>query len=190
MPCASASRGDLKLRCSPPSVIVPSSGAMTPEMILPSVDFPAPFSPTSACTVPGVMVSETSLRAGTPPYRFDTPVTTKSPPEDVAALRGASSKFSVDMSVQAIHVSLGRSLPLLLMDQPGHSPLNLLALAWVTMPLFGNFATGFCEPEPLPVFMALMSAIMPNSPSVAGNCATSANQVPAFTAAIPVALAP
>src|SRR5664280_3321348 len=190
MPCASASRGDLKLRCSPPSVIVPSSGEITPEMILPSVDFPAPFSPTSACTVPGVIVSDTSLRAGTPPYRFDTPVATKSPPEDVAALRGASSMFPVDMSVQAIHVSLGCSLPLLLTNQPGHSPLNWLAFALVTMPLLGNLATGFCEPEPLPVFMALMSAIMPSVPSVAGNCATSANHAPLLIAAIPVALAP
>jgi len=51
---------------------------MTPEMIFPSVDLPAPFSPTSACTVPGLIVSDTSLRAGTPPYRFDTWLTTKS----------------------------------------------------------------------------------------------------------------
>src|ERR1039458_2627921 len=163
MPCDRASRGDLKLRDSPPSDIVPSSGGITPEMILPSVDFPAPFSPTSACTVPGLIVSDTSLRAGTPPYRFDTPVTTKSPPVDAAALRGASSMFPVDMSVKPIHVSLGCSLPLLPTDQPGHSPVNLPALAWVTMPLFGNLATGFCEPDPLPVFMALMSAIMPRS---------------------------
>src|SRR5665213_2218276 len=129
MPCAKASRGDLKLRCSPPSDIVPSSGEITPEMILPRVDFPAPFSPTSACTVPGVIVSDTSLRAGTPPYRFETPVTTKSPPEVVAVPRGASSMFPVDMSVQAIHVSLGYSFPLLVTDQPGHSPLNLPAFA-------------------------------------------------------------
>src|SRR5665213_1343906 len=105
MPCASASRGDLKLRCSPPSVIVPSSGEITPEIILQSVDFPAPFSPTSASTVPYVVLSDTALRAGTLPYGFDTPVSNKSPPEDVAALRGDSSIFPVDMSLQAIHVS-------------------------------------------------------------------------------------
>ena len=160
-------------------------------MILPSVDLPAPFSPTSACTVPGVIVSDTSLRAGTPPYRFDMPVTTKSPPVSASRYCGvplrcsqSTCQFKLSMSVSDV-----RSLSYVT-DQPGHSPLNLLALALVTMPLFGNLATGFCEPEPLPVFMALTSAIMPNSPSVAGNCATSANHAPLFTAAIPVALAP
>ncbi len=63
MPLARASRGDLKLRDAPLRDIVPSSGSMTPEMIFPSVDLPAPFSPTSACTVPGLIVSDTSLRA-------------------------------------------------------------------------------------------------------------------------------
>jgi hypothetical protein len=33
-------------------VIVPESGVVAPEMILISVDLPAPFSPTSACTSP------------------------------------------------------------------------------------------------------------------------------------------
>ena len=39
-------------------------------MILPSVDFPAPFSPTRAWIEPGAIETETSLSAWTPPKRL------------------------------------------------------------------------------------------------------------------------
>ena len=45
---------------------VPSSGAWAPVMTLIRVDFPAPFSPTSAWTSPASRSNETPLRARTP----------------------------------------------------------------------------------------------------------------------------
>ena len=52
MPCAMASAGEEKLTSSPSTSMVPSSGFCTPYRIFISVDLPAPFSPTRACTVP------------------------------------------------------------------------------------------------------------------------------------------
>ena len=48
MPRSRASRGDRKLTGSPFRMSSPSSGGNTPATILPSVDLPAPFSPTKA----------------------------------------------------------------------------------------------------------------------------------------------
>ena len=83
----------------PSSCRVPPSGPWTPEMILISVDLPAPFSPRSACTSPGaksnrtpssartpgnVLLTESSLRTGcTPPP----PPCLVSPPPDREAER-------------------------------------------------------------------------------------------------------
>ncbi len=60
MPRAIASIGEEKLTCSPETAMVPSSGFCTPYRIFISVDFPAPFSPTRACTVAGRTSTETS----------------------------------------------------------------------------------------------------------------------------------
>src|SRR5215469_14051523 len=48
----------------------PSSGRTTPPMIFPSVDFPAPFAPTSACTEPPANSTLTSSSALVPEYRL------------------------------------------------------------------------------------------------------------------------
>ena len=48
MPAAFAAAGDANETGSPSSSMRPSSGATTPAMILISVDFPAPFSPSTA----------------------------------------------------------------------------------------------------------------------------------------------
>jgi hypothetical protein len=47
--------------------MVPASGTVAPEMILISVDLPAPFSPTSACTWPGAISKSACLIACTAP---------------------------------------------------------------------------------------------------------------------------
>src|SRR5487761_2750958 len=97
MPCANPSRGDCSLRDRPPRVIVPSSGSITPEMILPSDDMPAPVAPISARTVPGSMGTATPLSAGTPPNRLDTPTTTRSPSGVSAGRWGCCSIVRPDM---------------------------------------------------------------------------------------------
>jgi hypothetical protein len=53
IPCRCASAELRSVTCSPLTRIVPSSAGWIPVMILMSVDFPAPFSPTSAWTSPG-----------------------------------------------------------------------------------------------------------------------------------------
>ena len=50
----------------PSKTIAPPSGAVAPEATFISVDFPAPFSPSSACTSPGSTSNETSVSAATP----------------------------------------------------------------------------------------------------------------------------
>src|SRR4051812_21850290 len=47
--------------------MVPRSGWWAPVMILIRVDFPAPFSPTNACTSPGKSSKETPFNARTAP---------------------------------------------------------------------------------------------------------------------------
>ena len=65
--CSSASRGERKETSAPSRRIRPAVGASAPETIRPSVDLPAPFSPTSACTEPAGESSETPSSAWTPP---------------------------------------------------------------------------------------------------------------------------
>src|SRR3954454_432965 len=60
---------DRRLGCStgwPSTATTPSSHTSAPVAILISVDLPAPFSPTSAWTVPGRTASDTPRRARTP----------------------------------------------------------------------------------------------------------------------------
>ena len=54
-------------------VIVPSSGFCIPYRIFISVDLPAPFSPTTACTSPGRTTRSTSRLATTPGNRLPMP---------------------------------------------------------------------------------------------------------------------
>src|SRR5215216_4267937 len=72
IPAACDSRGSAKETSSPLKRTWPSSGLYTPVITLIKVDFPAPFSPTRACTSPGCSSRETSSRASTPGNRFVT----------------------------------------------------------------------------------------------------------------------
>src|SRR5215213_963716 len=72
IPAACDSRGSAKETSSPLKRTWPSSGLYTPVITLIKVDFPAPFSPTRACTSPGCSSKETSSRASTPGNRFVT----------------------------------------------------------------------------------------------------------------------
>ena len=74
MPCLMASDGEEKWTVSPLMTMVPSSGFWTPYRIFIRVDLPAPFSPTSACTVAGLTSSETSWLAMTPGNRLPMPL--------------------------------------------------------------------------------------------------------------------
>src|SRR4029077_5171251 len=73
IPRACASRA-LPMRTTRPSTrISPASGCSTPVMILMSVVFPAPFSPSSAWISPASSLSETSSSAWMGPKRFEMP---------------------------------------------------------------------------------------------------------------------
>ena len=65
--------GELCSTNSPRNRISPASGVTAPVKILISVDLPAPFSPTNACTSPAAKVSETPRSARTPPKDFSMP---------------------------------------------------------------------------------------------------------------------
>src|SRR2546427_292590 len=66
MPSACASRGDASRTGRPSSDTSPSSGCSAPVRILTSVDLPAPFSPSNACTSPRARPKSTASSA-TPP---------------------------------------------------------------------------------------------------------------------------
>src|SRR6478735_3400241 len=72
MPRACAPAGLGMLTGSPSISTVPESGWSTPEMILASVDFPAPLSPTSATTSCACTVRSASVSASTAPNRLVT----------------------------------------------------------------------------------------------------------------------
>ncbi len=61
----------------PATVTVPASGRWNPERILMRVDFPDPFSPSTACTSPGPIARSTSWRATLAPKRLLSPVTAR-----------------------------------------------------------------------------------------------------------------
>src|SRR5690606_37447820 len=73
MPAAMASARDRKVTRSPLTRISPSSGRCIPYRIFISVDLPAPFSPTTACTWPAATLSSMSLLATTPGNRLVIP---------------------------------------------------------------------------------------------------------------------
>src|SRR6266566_2618988 len=66
MPCARAVRGFIRIAERPAMVSVPWSIDSAPVTILISVDFPAPFSPTSAWTSPARRSKDTPRSACTP----------------------------------------------------------------------------------------------------------------------------
>ena len=61
----------------PATATVPASGRWKPERILMRVDFPDPFSPSTACTSPGPIARSTSWRATLAPKRLLSPVTAR-----------------------------------------------------------------------------------------------------------------
>src|SRR6476659_2336716 len=65
-------RGERNATASPRSTSWPWSGWRTPATILPSVDLPAPFSPTKAWTEPARISMETSWSARVPPTDLPT----------------------------------------------------------------------------------------------------------------------
>src|SRR5436309_15256587 len=69
-----ASAGEPRRRRRPPISTVPASGARKPLAMPRSVDFPDPFSPTSACTSPARQSKLTSRSACTAPNAFETPL--------------------------------------------------------------------------------------------------------------------
>src|SRR3954447_22171564 len=77
MPASCAARGLENDTASPSKRTSPSSGRRTPVSTLISVDLPAPFSPTSACTSPGSSANETSSSATTPEKRLVTSRTSR-----------------------------------------------------------------------------------------------------------------
>src|SRR5437588_6455404 len=65
MPRRRPSAGEERVITCPSMRIVPASGVSAPDRILMSVDLPAPFWPTSACTSPASSSKSTPLRAWT-----------------------------------------------------------------------------------------------------------------------------
>src|SRR6188474_1992968 len=72
-PSARLSAGETRRRSVSPTTTVPASGARKPLAIPSNVDFPDPFSPTSAWISPARQSTLTSRSACTAPYAFDTP---------------------------------------------------------------------------------------------------------------------
>src|SRR5207245_6880944 len=68
--CDAAGEGSVISR--PPISTLPESGSAEPAATAISVDFPAPFSPTRACTSPSATSKLTPLRATTPGYVLTT----------------------------------------------------------------------------------------------------------------------
>src|SRR5687768_8472502 len=70
MPSAIASAGLPSRTLDPYTVSVPASGCSMPYAMRIRVDFPAPFSPNNACTVPGRTYSDADANACVVPYRL------------------------------------------------------------------------------------------------------------------------
>src|SRR5439155_11535664 len=71
IPDARAADGPDRTVSRPSTTSLPRSGRCTPARIFTSVDFPAPFSPTSPCTSPPCRWIETSSSAWIAPKAFD-----------------------------------------------------------------------------------------------------------------------
>src|SRR5215203_2056452 len=74
-PSRRASAGDDSRAAVSPMRTSPLSGCTAPARIFIRVDLPAPFSPTTACTVPASTARSTPTRAWIPPYALRRPVT-------------------------------------------------------------------------------------------------------------------
>ena len=74
----------------PTTVIEPASGWMTPVATFISVDLPAPFSPSRACTSARRTSIETSFSAATPANDFDTPRMTRVSSDSSAGRPGSA----------------------------------------------------------------------------------------------------
>ena len=72
-PIACAALGSNRRTVSPNRATVPRSGASWPATSLNSVDLPAPFSPASTLTVPGMKLTDTSRSTGTPSKPLPSP---------------------------------------------------------------------------------------------------------------------
>ena len=72
MPAAKACLGERNLQWRPLTSTDPLSAACTPEMILPTVDLPAPFSPTRAWMQPRSMAMSAQSTACVEPNLLDT----------------------------------------------------------------------------------------------------------------------
>src|SRR5690242_11812879 len=84
IPSAIASVGPLSRTVAPRTWIAPASGRSMPYAMRKSVDFPAPFSPSSACTVPAPTRSHAEVSARVAPKRLSMPcrASAGSPPLD------------------------------------------------------------------------------------------------------------
>ncbi len=142
IPRTSASRGEPNVTVVPRSIRSPWSCGKTPAMILPSVDLPAPFSPTNAWTVPARTATETSSRA-------------RVAPKDLPSAR--VSRWTAASAVLAT-VSADRDRP-----QPGHSASGrkVSTLAAVTTPPSGSVASGSTPGAGVPDRMASIRAFVP-----------------------------
>src|SRR4051812_4462388 len=100
IPWSSASRGERSETRSPRTSTEPPSGARTPAKIFPSVDLPAPFSPTSACTDPDRTATVASVSALVPPKCFETP----------RASRKAGSRGASDSGMAVLLAPAGRRI--------------------------------------------------------------------------------
>src|SRR5438552_17467509 len=91
MPSATASAGPCSAVSAPSQRIAPASAGKIPEMILMSVDLPAPLSPTSATTSPGRTWNRTSVRACTAPNRLLMPRSSRNGPGRAKVMRSSRS---------------------------------------------------------------------------------------------------
>ena len=116
---------------------LPWSGAMTPAMILPRVDLPAPFSPTKAWTVPAAMVSDTSSRARVAPKDLPRPWTARWTSSSVdharsvdgGRLSGRSAR-PLREGQEGLDVGLGHDAALGQVVERVHALEDLAACAW------------------------------------------------------------
>src|SRR5476651_2194887 len=88
MPSARDVAGSIRATPRPETVNVPASGVSAPVMIRISVDLPAPFSPTSACTSPERRSKETPVSAWTPANDFVMPSASSSSGRTASGVRG------------------------------------------------------------------------------------------------------
>src|SRR5262249_29329198 len=153
------------------------SAPTAPETIRPSVDFPAPFSPTSACTEPRRTESVTPASAWTPPKCLATSCSSRKGASATDRARTLSGLGSRPMAAEAGLSPARGAVALSRRDEegggsrgkpgfprgyPGHSALNFDAFAFVTTPPSGRFASTSTPPQPLPVLTALITHCIPS----------------------------